>query len=414
MEAKITKRVVDSLKPGAKLYDVHDKDLAGFILRVAPTGRMSWFLDYRNDAGRRLKYKLGNYPGLMPDGARRLAEEQAGKVAGRVDIQSQKKASRIEGERSRVSTLGAFIEHRYEPWTLEHLRRGDVAVARLKADFDKWTNKPLSSLNPWLIESWRKDRLKSGTKPVTLNRQLDTLKAALRKAVEWDVIAIHPLQGLKRLKVDDDERVRYLSASEENRLRDALVRRENRLRNSRNRTNEWRKVRHKNPLPTRTAIFTDHLHPLVLLALNTGLRRGELFSLVWSDIDLGGSMVTVRAAASKSGDSRRIPLNIEAKCVLGSWRKQSENTEADAMVFPGAEGERLTNVQKAWATVCKLAKLTDFRFHDLRHTFASKLVQKSVDLNTVRELMGHTTMDMTLRYSHLTPSNLSAAVAKLA
>jgi integrase len=351
---------------------------------------------------------------LQPEGARRLAQTQAGKIASGVDVQADKKAARVEAERAKISTFGAFIAERYEPWALAHLRRGDVAVARLKADFPKWHDEPLASFNTWRIESWRNGRIKEGIKPVTLNRQIDTLRAALRKAVDWNVIAVHPLQGLKRLKVDDDERVRFLSPAEENRLRDALTRREANLRAARDRFNAWREKRHKATLPARSAGFVDHLQPLVLLALNTGLRRGEIFSLRWSDIDLGGAMLTVRAAAAKSGDSRRVPLNDEAATVLAAWRKQSDDRAREALVFPGEAGARLTNITKAWATVTTLAKLTDFRFHDLRHTFASKLVQRSVDLNTVRALMGHADIAMTLRYGHLAPGNLAAAVAKLA
>src|SRR5208283_1061340 len=178
-------------------------ELKGFTLRVRPNGGMSWLFDYRNAEGRRLNYKLGAYPGLKAEGARRQAGIIAGKIADRVDPQAEKKEARIEAERSKVSTLGAFIEQRYEAWALEHLRRGDVAVARLKADFAKWLGEPLSTFNSWRIESWRRDRLKAGTKPVTLNRQVDTLRSCLRKAVEWNIIEKHPLQGLKRLKVDE-------------------------------------------------------------------------------------------------------------------------------------------------------------------------------------------------------------------
>jgi integrase len=414
MQAKITKRLVDSLKPTDKLYTVRDTELAGFTLRVQPTGRMAWYFDFRNAVGRRLNYRIGAYPGLQPEGARRLAEEAAGKVAGRTDVQAQKKAERAEAERNKVSTLGSFIEQRYGPWALTHLRRGDVAVARLKADFAKWLDEPLGTFNPWRLESWRRDRLKAGVKPVTLNRQIDTLRAALRKAIEWHVIDTHPLQGLKRLKVDDDERVRFLTPAEENRLRDALGKREANLRNARDRFNAWREQRHKPTLPARTEEFADHLRPLVLVALNTGLRRGELFSLRWADLDFDHAMLTVRSAASKSGDSRRVPLNAEALGVLKAWKKQAKPASAEALVFPGNNGARLTNVNKSWATLCKLAKVTNFRFHDLRHTFASKLVQRGTDLNTVRALMGHADLKMTLRYSHLAPDNLAAAVAKLA
>jgi integrase len=377
---------------------------------------MTWLFNYRNEAGRRVNFKIGNFPGLQPEGARRLATEAAGKVAARVDVQAEKQAARAEAERAKVSTFGAFIEQRYAPWALTHLRRGDAAAARLKADFGKWLDEPLSALNNWRIESWRRDRLKAGVKPNTVNRQIDTLRAALQKGVEWDVINTHPLAALKRLKVDDDERVRFLTPAEENRLREALLKRETRLRDARDRFNAWREQRRKATLPARTEEFADHLRPLVLVALNTGLRRGELFSLKWSDLDLdraGHAMLTVRAAAAKSGDSRRVPLNTEAAGVLRGWKKQTKLASADALVFPGAEGARLNNVNKAWATAAKLAKLVDFRFHDLRHTFASKLVQRGIDLNTVRALMGHADLKMTLRYSHLAPDNLAAAVAKL-
>jgi integrase len=292
------------------------------------------------------------------------------------------------------------------------LRRGDVAVARLKSDFEKWLGEPLATFNTWRLESWRRDRLKAGVKPVTLNRQIDTLRSCLRKAVDWQIIDTHPMAGLKRLKVDDDERVRYLSSAEEKRLRDALVKRDSDMRAARERFNAHRAKRHEAALPTRPAGYVDNIRPLVLLALNTGLRRGEMFSLRWADIDADASMLTVRAAAAKSGDSRRVPLNDEAQQLLKAWRKQNR-PDADAFVFPGDDGARLTNINKSWATVCKLGKLSNFRLHDCRHHFASRLVQLGVDLNVVRELMGHADLKMTLRYGHLAPDNLKSAVAKL-
>jgi integrase len=413
MKAKITKRLVDSLKPAAKLYEVCDTELAGFRVRVAPTGRMSFYLDYRNEAGQRLKYKVGSYPGIAPEGARRLASEASGKVAGRIDPQAEKKAAKVEGERARVSTLGAFIDGKYAEHARVHLRRGDVAVARLKADFAKWLDVPLMWFNPHRMESWRRERLKAGLNPVTINRQIDTLKAALQHALKEKIIETHPLQGFKRLKAVDDKRLRYLSPNEENRLRSALLTRESNMRAARARGNEWRRAREKKLKPTHAAEFVDHIRPLVLIALNTGLRRGELFSLRWSDLERPGWLV-VRAAAAKSGKRRDVPLNPEAARVLHDWRQQSKKTGDVNLVFPGDDDARMTNIVKGWGTVCKLADLKDFRFHDCRHHFASKMVQRGIDLNVVRELLGHADIKMTLRYSHLSPDNLTAAVAKLA
>src|ERR1700676_5089201 len=158
MQAKITERFVGSLKPSAKPFTVRDSELKGFTLRVRPNGGMSWLFDYRNDAGRRLTHKIGSYPWLKSEGARRQAEIVAGEIADHVDPQAEKLEARIKAARAKVSTLGAFIDDRYGPWALEHLRRGDVAVARLKADFEKWLNEPLASFNGWRLESWRRDR----------------------------------------------------------------------------------------------------------------------------------------------------------------------------------------------------------------------------------------------------------------
>jgi integrase len=155
----------------------------------------------------------------------------------------------------------------------------------------------------------------------------------------------------------------------------------------------------------------DHVTPIVLLALNTGLRKGEIFGLTWGDVNLVGAMVTVRGEGAKSGQTRYVPLNAEALKVISEWQAGGA---ADDLVFPGrGDGEPLDDIKKGWAPIVKAAKLEQFTFHDLRHTFASKLVMAGVDLNTVRELLGHADIKMTLRYAHLAPEHKAAAVAKL-
>ena len=104
------------------------------------------------------------------------------------------------------------------------------------------------------------------------------------------------------------------------------------------------------------------------------------------------------------------PLNSEAIHVLKAWRRQSES---DGLVFPGKDGEMLDNVRKAWAGVLKKAGITNFRWHDLRHHFASRLVMEGVPLNTVRELLGHADLNTTLIYAHLAADHKAEAVQKL-
>lgn len=150
--------------------------------------------------------------------------------------------------------------------------------------------------------------------------------------------------------------------------------------------------------------FGDHLTPAVLVSINTGLRRGELLSLKWPAVDFKGAQLTVEGSAAKSQQTRHIPLNAEALDALKKWQEQRQDEER---VFP------VGWLKTAWSNVLTKATVEKFRWHDLRHHFASKLVQAGVPLNTVRELLGHGSLAMTLRYAHLAPDQKREAVAKL-
>ena len=151
---------------------------------------------------------------------------------------------------------------------------------------------------------------------------------------------------------------------------------------------------------------------MIIISINTGLRYGELSSLSWGNTHLGDApVVTVEAAHAKSRKERHIPLNNAAKTTLKKWKDQKPRTSGLVFQLPG--GGRVKSVRTAWNKVVKDAKITDFRWHDLRHHFASKLVMAGVDLNTVRELLGHSSLQMTLRYAHLAPEHKAAAVELL-
>jgi integrase len=226
-------------------------------------------------------------------------------------------------------------------------------------------------------------------------------------------LPVHPFAGLKRLKVDEQERVRYLTPEEEGRLRQALLTREDNLRKARDRFNAWRKKRKLKPLPPRTEAFLDHLRPLTIMAINTGMRRGELLTLGWGSVDFHGKLVTITSSTAKSGKARHIPLNDEALEMLRDWRRHLGSPASHEYVFLGPAKVPMKRINTAWTSLAKLAKLKDFRFHDCRHHFASRLVQGGTDLNVVRELLGHSDIKTTLRYAHLAPGNLRTAVEKI-
>ena len=222
--------------------------------------------------------------------------------------------------------------------------------------------------------------------------------------------------GLEPLKEDDSEKkVRYLSDDERARLLAALDAREARLREERARYNQWLAERGKPLLPDLQGVpFSDYFKPMVLLALNTGIRRNALLSLVWGDVDLHNRFLLLRAASAKSGKSGYVNLNRTALEVLESWKKQAPDASPASLVFPSPKnGQKMDNCDSAWERLLKDAEIKNFRWHDMRHDFASRLVMAGVDLNTVRELLGHADLKMTLRYAHLAPEAKQRAVEKL-
>ena len=184
------------------------------------------------------------------------------------------------------------------------------------------------------------------------------------------------------------------------------------MRVERESANIWRAERGYPLLPdVSEAPFADHLRPLILLAMNTGMRRGELFDLTWENTDLKQAIVTVTGATAKSKRTRHIPLNTEALETLKAWRELVPMNYK--LVFANEIGRRFDNVNSSWRKILRDAKLQNFRWHNLRHHFASRLTMAGVDLNTIRELLGHSDHAMTLRYAHLAPEHKWRAVEVL-
>jgi integrase len=403
MRATINNTLVAQLKPTGKAFDVCDTKLRGFLIRVNPSGSMTYVCQYKR--GRR--FSIGRVGVLTPAQARDRAREILGDATKGID------PNEVKREKNKQITLRKFIEQEYLPWAKVHRKSGAQAVARINRCFLKeFGSTPLSQLTPIVIEKWRSKRLNRGTKQQTLNIDIATLKAALSKAVTWGFISDHPLKKIELLKVDQVKKVRFLTQEEENRLRQALDEREALIKQQRASANQWRKERGYTEFPHLTDdTFADHVKPMVLLSINTGLRQGEMFTLAWENIDLATASITITGDLAKSGKTRHVPLNSEALAVLTTWHNQTEQTRG--LVFPSKGGHPFNNVRKAWHGLLQRAGIKEFRWHDLRHHFASMLVMAGVDLNTVRELLGHSDIKMTLRYAHLAPEHKANAVEKL-
>lgn len=399
---KFTPHSLEKCKPDqTRILAVYDSDVPQLMLRIMPTGIRTFNVNW----GYNKRLSIGTWPAITIETARNEARDVLAQVSknGEPDEVRAKRylAERRSGER--VETFGELVKHYADFIKHEHKREGTATKTRLAKVFADFADKPLAKLDGLSIERLRRDRIKSGLAVATVERDLAALRSALAHAVRHGFIEAHPMRDVKRHKFDNS-RVRHLSGDEETRLRAALTARDTEMRAARISANLWRTARGRELQPSIADDgFGDHLTALVLTALNTGLRRGELTSLVWSDVNLDQCNLTVRAAAAKGGKRRDVPLNDEAKSALERWKKQCVTDRVFA----------LADAKTAFTKVLAEAKIANFSFHDLRHTFASKLVMAGVDLNTVRELLGHADLKMTLRYSHLAPAHKAAAVALL-
>ena len=152
----------------------------------------------------------------------------------------------------------------------------------------------------------------------------------------------------------------------------------------------------------------EHLNVIVTFAMNTGCRKGEILSLKWDNVDLKHGFI--RLDKTKNGERRDIPINDDLK---GTLQGITRRLDIPYVFFDSATGRPFQDVKRSFNTACRKAGITDFHFHDLRHTFASHLIMAGVDITTVSKLLGHKSLTMTLRYAHLAPNHLQNAVNML-
>jgi site-specific recombinase XerD len=364
MRKKITYTLVRRLKPAEKPYQVTDSELPNFKARVQPSGAII----YQFRRGRSEVETLGHHPETTPEQARAKAEKLLGARAG---------ASK---RRDRVLTFSEFLDGDYQAHVNATMKAANKALYRLESMRSEFGTMKLTAVDSKAVERWRRTRLTDGLAQGTVDRDVAELRAMLNRAAEWNIIDENPMRSVKLLR-PQNERNRYLKPAEETRLRKALL-----------------------DAPA-------YLHAMTVVTMNTGLRFGELASLTWDRVDLDNNTITVLEKSRRQNKTRVIPLNDEARDTLAGWK--ASKRAGDELVFPGRDGGLLTNVKRSWASVLKAAAIADFAWHDLRHHFASRLVQNGVDLYAVQKLLGHSSNAMTQRYAHLASGQLADAVARL-
>jgi len=324
----------------------------------------SWYYDFL--------YRGERYTGCIGPVSKTVAKEimakkKAEAVEGRYELPSQKPSPRLEDF---VTDYFAYYRTNRRPGSV---RRHQISWRVMQPMLG---SKRLAEIAPFDLERYRRQRKQAGVSDVTINRELAFLRHLYTMAITWGKASENPVKKI-RFARENNGRIRMLSPEEEARL---LV--------------------HCGP----------QLKPLVMTALHTGFRSSELLSLTWEDVDFRRQTITVQAAYAKNGESRSVPMNEVLTATLQTVRM---STATDGPVFRTRTGEPYRSFRTAFTHAVRQASRVDFTFHDLRHTFASRLVMSGVDLPTVQELMGHKDISMILRYTHLSSDHKQRAVRAL-
>ena len=313
--------------------------------------RGNWYIDYYVQ-GRRKREMIGP--------SKKLAEQIRNKRLIEVAENKHLDIKRIERKR-----LGEFVSLFIETYSKPNKVSWKDDYSRLNLAVSFFGSKTyLDEITPYHIEKFKKHKLEQGTKSSTINKYITILKTMYKKAIEWGNVETNPFSTVKKLR-EEEPPIRYLEKEEIARLLDAC---------------------------------DGILRPIVITALNTGMRKGEIFNLKWSDVDLKNNFIYLYK--TKNNERRVIPVNQLLRRTLIMHRERSTSEK----VFP------MKSIQRYFARALKCAKITNCRFHDLRHTFISHLALEGVPIHTVKELAGHKSIEMTMRYAHLSPDHKSKAI----
>lgn len=327
-----------------------------------------WWVRYKDADGREHREKVG---------PKKLAEE----------VYAKRRSQVAEGKffperelRRRVVPLKSYLNEFFDDHVAGKLKNADHEQRYVRL----WTGalglRPVRSITSTDVARYVAERQDAGKAPATVNRELAFLRKAMNHAIVHGLADRNPVgarNGGVKLARENNERARYLTDEEQARLQHEIA---------------------------------DAHWSLIEFAVHTGFRQANQFKLRWSDVDFNAS--TIVARNPKGGKDYIVPMNATVRELLAALPSRLKGV----FVFPSSTGTAMGSqnfMNRVFVPALRRAGIDDFHWHDLRHTFASRLVMAGVPLLTVSKLLGHATLAMTQRYAHLAPGHLADAVRNL-
>lgn len=352
-----------------------DDVVPGLGARVTAAGHRAFVLNYSLPSGRERRYTIGAFP----DWRTTTAREEAMRLKASIRATGADPVGELEQQRGQPTV--ADMVGRY---TEEHLPTKRASTQRdERSMIGKWImanglkSMKVAEVTHDDIDTFHRRVTKLGG-PYRANRVIAVLSKMFSLASRWRWRPDNPVKGVARNP--EAKRQRYLTGDELNRLSAALA-----------------------------AAQDQASANVIRFLLLTGARRGETLAAEWSDFDLVEGVWVKPGHTTKTATEHRVPLSAPARALLSTISTTVDNSD---LVFPGRDGKQRYDVKKQWAAICKAAKITGVRLHDLRHTYASVLASSGVSLHVIGGLLGHTQPQTTHRYAHLVDDALRAATER--
>ncbi|MED7788382.1 site-specific integrase [Francisella sp. 19X1-34] len=368
-KAKLTKSFINSIntKEISKKIDYFDTEIKGLILRVSPSGTKSY----------RLKYYIERKPKIYTIGQNgAITLTQAKSEAQRLNsllIKGESINTNINNASNQL-TFKEYLDTFYIDWYSRNRKCLRSLMENINSSLTFFFNYRLEEIDTTLVNKYIKEyKYKKNCSNARINRIISTLKGAISRAAEYNYIRSNKLINFKSLGVTRNK-IRYLN-DEEN-------------------------FRFFKTLNKQTEMFKN----IVTIAYYSGMRRGEILSLKWEDIDLTTNQIVLEATNTKSNKSRLIPIHQKISKFIKSKNHKK------GLIFTSDDGLPITQINRQWKKFILEAEIENFRFHDLRHNFCSILVMKGTPIYTVSQLAGHADVKTTQIYAHLSPDVKKSAI----